>query len=99
MVQGRRTVGLCCTGGGLGTIGKKKISIDISGENNYKIIGDNMSWAFETLKGDEKVGPTSKGWGIIDNYGVRIVDGASEVDILLCGILVDAVYHGGVSYH
>ena len=54
---------------------------------------------FEILKGDEKVGSISKKWDIIDTYGVRVVDGASEVDILLCGILVDAVYHGGVSYH
>jgi len=32
-------------------MGKKKISIDIPGENNYKIIGENMSWGFEILKG------------------------------------------------
>lgn len=34
-----------------GQLGKKKISIDIPGENNYKIIGENMSWEFEILKG------------------------------------------------
>ena len=34
-----------------GQLGKKKISIDIPGENDYKIRGDNMSWEFEILKG------------------------------------------------
>ena len=38
-----------------GQLGKKKISIDIPGENNYKIIGENMSWEFEILKDDDQV--------------------------------------------
>ena len=76
-----------------GMMDKKTISIDIPGENDYKIIGDRMSWAFDIMKGEEKVGQVNKQWGVVDNYGVRVEDGADEVDVLLCGILVDIVYH------
>lgn len=78
-----------------GAMTKKEISIDIPGENDYKIVGDRMSWKFEIFKGDVKVGDINKQWGVIDNYGVKIADGADEVDILLCGILIDSVYHDG----
>lgn len=76
-----------------GALGKKSISIDIPGENDYKITGDRMSWKFEVFKGDVKVGDVSKEWGILDNYGVKVADGADEVDVLLCGILIDQIYH------
>ena len=76
-----------------GALDKKEISIDIPGENDYKIVGDRMCWNFDVFKGDAKVGMISKKWGITDNYGVRVADGADEVDVLLCGILVDQVYH------
>ncbi len=78
-----------------GALDEKGISIDIPGENDYKVVGDRMSWNFEVFKGDEKVGEISKKWGVIDNYGVTVADGADEVDVLLCGILVDQVYHDG----
>lgn len=72
---------------------KKIISIDIPGENDYKITGDRMAWKFEVFKGDERVGDIDKKWGLIDHYGVRVAEGANEVDILLCGILVDHFFH------
>ena len=78
-----------------GALDKKTISIDIPGENDYVVKGDRMSWHFEVFKGDEKVGEIDKKWGLTDCYGVKVVDGAEEVDILLCGILVDHVYHDG----
>lgn len=64
-----------------------------AGENDYKIVGDRMAWKFEIFKGDEEVGKVNKKWGVADNYGVRVADGADEVDIILCGILIDHVYH------
>lgn len=76
-----------------GALDKKSISIDIPGENDYKIVGDRMAWKFEIFKGDEEVGKVNKKWGVADNYGVRVADGADEVDIILCGILIDHVYH------
>jgi len=76
-----------------GSIDSKEICIDIPGENDYKITGDNMSWNFKVFKGAELVGRINKKWGFTDNYGVRVVDGADEVDILLCGIMIDHIYH------
>lgn len=78
-----------------GALTKKEISIDIPGENDYKIVGDRMSWKFQIFKGDEKVGDINKEWGVVDKYGVKVADGADEVDVLLCGILIDQVYHDG----
>jgi uncharacterized protein YxjI len=72
---------------------KKLISVDIPGENDYKIVGDRMAWKFEVFKGDVKVGDIDKKWGFVDHYGVRVADGADEVDILLCGILIEHIYH------
>lgn len=78
-----------------GMLDKKEISIDLPGENDYKIVGDRMSWKFEITKGDEKVGEINKKWGVLDSYGISVEDGADEVDLLLCGILIDACYHDG----
>lgn len=76
-----------------GALDKKSISIDIPGENDYKITGDRMAWKFEILKGDVQVGEVNKKYGVMDNYGVKVLDDAMEVDVLLCGILIDATYH------
>ena len=72
---------------------KKHISIDIPGENDYKITGDRYSWNFAVYKGDVLVGQINKNWGFRDNYGVKVFDDALEVDVLLCCILIDSVYH------
>mmetsp|Transcript_5110 Transcript_5110/g.10733 ORF Transcript_5110/g.10733 Transcript_5110/m.10733 type:complete len:167 (+) Transcript_5110:176-676(+) len=72
---------------------KKEISIDIPGENDYKVTGDRLAWNFEVFLGDKKVGAISKEWGVTDSYGIRVEDDADEVDVLLCGVLVDAMYH------
>lgn len=72
---------------------KKLINVDIPGENDYRIIGDRFAWKFEVFKGDVKVADIDKKWGLVDTYGVRVKDGADEVNILLCAILVDHVYH------
>merc|ERR1711935_112370 len=72
-----------------GALDKKSISIDIPGENDYKITGDRMSWHFEITKGDTKVATIDKKWGVFDNYGVQVEAGADEVDCLLCATLVD----------
>lgn len=76
-----------------GLLNKKSISIDIPGENDYKITGDRMSWHFQILKGDEMVGRIDKKMGWSDTYAVTVSEGAEEVDLLMCGILVDQVYH------
>ena len=76
-----------------GALDKKEISVDIPGENDYKITGDRMSWKFEVMKGDTLVATINKKWGVLDNYGVKVEEGADEVDCLLCGILIDHVYH------
>ena len=76
-----------------GALDKKFISINVPGENDHTITGDRMCWIFQVMKGDVKVGDIDKKWGITDIYGVCVADGADEVDILLCGILVDHVYH------
>ena len=76
-----------------GVMDKKHISIDIPGENDYKITGDRYSWNFAVYKGDVLVGQINKNWGFRDNYGVKVFDDALEVDVLLCCILIDSVYH------
>eukprot|EP00536_Pseudo-nitzschia_multiseries_P018424 jgi/Psemu1/315879/fgenesh1_kg.2512_\ len=76
-----------------GLVDKKEISIDIPGDNNYKVKGDCVSWNFTIYQGDVKVGVINKKWGLTDSYGVRVEEGADEVDILMCGILIDATYH------
>ena len=79
-----------------GSLDKKEISIDIPGENNYKITGDRLDWNFQIICEDgTKVGEISKKWGVRDNYGVRVEEGADEVDVLMCAILVDQIYHDG----
>jgi len=77
----------------LGTFDKKLINVDIPGENDYRITGDRFAWKFDVFKGDVKVADIDKKWGIVDTYGVRVKDGANEVNILLCAILIDHVYH------
>ena len=76
-----------------GALDKKEIYVDIPGENDYKIVGDRMAWSFKILKADVEVGSVDKKWGVTDTYGVRVAEGADEVDVLLCGILIDQVYH------
>ena len=76
-----------------GGLDKKTISIDIPGENDYKISGDRMAWNFEITKGDTKVATIDKKWGVLDNYGIQVEDDADEVDMLLCCVLIDHVYH------
>lgn len=76
-----------------GMFEKKLIEVDIPGENPYKITGDRMAFKFMVLKGDEIVGYIDRKWSLIETYCVRVVEGADEVDVLLCGILVSHVYH------
>lgn len=76
-----------------GFLEKKIIDVDIPGENDYKIAGDRLAHKFTVLKGDEICGYIDKRFGIIDHYRVRVTDGADEVDLLLCGILIQHVYH------
>lgn len=80
-----------------GVLDKKAISVDIPGENDYKITGDRFAWKFEVFEGNKKVADIDKKFAIGDHYGVRVYEGANEVNVLLCGILVDLVYHSSVS--
>jgi len=76
-----------------GTFDKKLISVDIPGENDYTITGDRLAMKFEIFIGGEKVGDIEKKWTLIDQYNVSVLDGADEVDVLMCGILINYVYH------
>lgn len=76
-----------------GFFDKKLISVDIPGENDYKLSGDRLAMKFEVFKGGEKVGDIEKKWTLIDQYNVSVLDGVNEVDVLLCGILINYVYH------
>jgi len=67
-----------------GVVTKKEISVAIPGEKKFKVVGDRMSWHFQVVTEDgTKAGEIDKQWGITDNYGVRVEEGADEVDVLL----------------
>ena len=72
---------------------KKLLAIDIPGENDYKLTGDRLAMKFEVFKGSEKCGEIEKKWSLVDTYHVSVVDGADEIDMLLCGILINYIYH------
>lgn len=72
---------------------KKLLAIDIPGENDYKLKGDRLAMKFEVFKGNDKVGQIEKKWAFVDTYHVSVEDGAEEVDVLLCGILINYIYH------
>ncbi len=75
-----------------GMFEKKLIDVDIPGENDYKITGDRLAHKFLVLKGDEVVGSIDRKYSLIEHYTVRVKEGADEVDLLLCGILISQVY-------
>eukprot|EP00531_Pseudo-nitzschia_arenysensis_P013766 CAMPEP_0116133850 /NCGR_PEP_ID=MMETSP0329-20121206/10332_1 /TAXON_ID=697910 /ORGANISM="Pseudo-nitzschia arenysensis, Strain B593" /LENGTH=191 /DNA_ID=CAMNT_0003628521 /DNA_START=134 /DNA_END=709 /DNA_ORIENTATION=+ len=76
-----------------GMFEKKLIDVDIPGENDYKITGDRLANKFVVLKGNDIAGYIDKSFGFIEHYTVRVKEGADEVDVLLCGILISHVYH------
>mmetsp|Transcript_13428 Transcript_13428/g.18766 ORF Transcript_13428/g.18766 Transcript_13428/m.18766 type:complete len:141 (+) Transcript_13428:281-703(+) len=74
---------------------KKEMTLDIPGNNDYKITGDRLAWHLEITRTEtgKKAGEVHKKYGIRDNYTVKVEDGESDLDILLCAILIDQVYH------
>lgn len=74
-----------------GFLDKKRIEVNIPGENDYTLTGNRVAWKFEVFKGDDKVGDIKKKLDF--KYTVVVADGANEVDVLLCGILIDHLYH------
>jgi len=61
------------------------MTLDIPGDNDYKITGDRLAWHFEITRTEtgKKAGEVHKKYGIRDNYTVKVEDGESDLDILL----------------
>ena len=77
-------------------LSKKEVTMDIPGDNDYAVTGDRLAHNFEIMLGGKKVATIDKQWAMTDCYRVRILEDdseADEVDILLLGILLDAMYH------
>jgi len=53
-------------------------------------VGDNTT---STTTVESKIGDVDKKWGLIDNYGVRVAPNADEVEVLICAIIIDQIFH------
>merc|ERR1712161_144442 len=47
----------------------------------------------DTTTIETKIGDIDKKWGMMDNYGVRVACQADEVELLLCAIIIDQIFH------
>lgn len=61
--------------------------------------GSDGSNTTTTTTIETKIGDIDKKWGVLDNYGVRVECNADEVEILLCAIIVDQIFHSNEGDH
>ena len=48
---------------------------------------------------ETKMGDVDKKWGVMDNYGVRVAPNADEVEVLICAIIIDQIFHSNEEQH
>jgi len=87
-------------------VDKKSISIDVVGDEEenyltepYKITGDRIGRKFEIFTGGVKIGTIHKKLGLRNNYSIRVLNDANEVNVLLCGIITQHIYHNDNDTH
>lgn len=62
-------------------------------KEDVSTIGDTAATSSCTTTIETKIGDIDKKWGMMDNYGVRVACQADEVELLLCAIIIDQIFH------
>ncbi|HEX7859562.1 MAG TPA: LURP-one-related family protein [Verrucomicrobiae bacterium] len=78
------------------TLLRHRFSVDVPGPNDLEAKGDFFEHEYEFLLRDRAVAQVSKRWiSLTDSYGIKTAEGADDILILCCAVVIDLVCHEG----
>jgi uncharacterized protein YxjI len=82
------------------TLFKDRYIVDVSGPDDYKVVGNFWDYEYTFTRNGRKVAFVSKrffSWG--DTYGIFIKPGEDDILILASAVVIDMVSHGEETHH
>lgn len=71
-----------------------RFTVDVPGPDDLEASGDLLDHEYSIVRGETPIAQVSKQWFTwTDTYGIEIADGADDVMILACAVIIDMACH------